>query len=205
MTDLLAQLEQDFHVFWNAIQQRDYQQVIDYLHPHILTLIAREPLSELMKEALEDDEMSLYMSHNRLERVSNLIQHENTHYVRVYYSFRMQLVENEAADFVERNFELNPPQAATLDDTTLEEPETVDSALSFSKSKLLLTLLKAGFPNDKVNYHAQLETYEVQMQRKMYAFYFNGQSTHWHLLEDKPQNEGFIKQVVPRTVQKRLD
>ena len=135
-----AALDKRLAAYLKANEEKDFETVMDYMHPKLFKLAPRQALISAMKSAFESDEMEINLSGLAITKAETTsFKSGGSEYRKVEYRMTMKI------KFI---------------DTTVYEPEFIEQ---------MTGLYKETFESKKVTYDAKSKTFIISGTDILYA------------------------------------
>jgi len=87
-----AEIKKTAEAFFNLIQQKKYDKMLDYFYPKIFEEFPKEELLKNMKEIQTDSAFTFSIENSRIENISEIVEVKGIKYALLTYSYKMSLV-----------------------------------------------------------------------------------------------------------------
>lgn len=134
-----ADLDRRLAEYLQANEQKDFETVMDYMHPNLFKIVPKQQMIDLFKQTFSSPEMAMEMSDLGINSVSKPFIHAGSAYRKALYRMTIRI------------------RFADSSVTEGDGPQTI------------VENFKAGFPGKSVTYDADTKSFVVKGEEIMFA------------------------------------
>lgn len=164
-------LRNDFEGYMQTLVQKDFTSSIKYMMEEIFTIVSKEQMIELLKEAYGNPEMTFNIRDTEIDRIETFGEIDGRHYALVYYRSTCEI---------------------SIHDEELKE-------MAEMGRDVMIAALEVSFGQDTVSYDEQHDHYIINISDTACAVSSDGVQG-WTFAVMDPDQMDFLKTFIPNSV-----
>ncbi|MEM6722405.1 MAG: leucine-rich repeat domain-containing protein [Bacteroidota bacterium] len=164
-----------FENFMQAVSDQQFDQVLDRTYPGIFDVAPREFMLEAMEQTFADTTLSIRISDNNIQGISEILSLDKGDYALINYSFKMTMQFLDA------------------------ETKSLDKADEYHPVRITYDILRTQYDPEGVSLNMDELMIELETINRAYAIK-ETDFDNWTYLEDKPEMAGVMNQLLPEAM-----